>query len=732
MRRQLSGRGYAVNRIRFLAVTLVVLTLSCAPREAEDPGLAVANVSAAVRRQRATIIRDVAREQGITNGLMVAMLAEEETMLAHCASEYRPSCPGPVHTDCSGSPVLSGSGDGACHLDRGGLGMFQIDDGTEADTVRVHGERVLSIRGNTEVAIGRLIDKVRRSRWTTNASTRELAIAWINERRIDDANWDNYIRTLVRYWNGCPENGACWSNRYPKYNNAARTLYAEFGHDFWYGATPTPVPPEGGGWLSAPLSPRVTSYVSHARGSGWARYDCTTLTRANHKGTDFGVARGTPVQAAAAGTVIESVTGCPAEGSLGSSCGGSFGNHVIIRHGDLYATLYAHLSPSAGQVKVGASVDCGQLIGLSGNSGKTSGPHLHFEVRSNVTAPTRAGYFAGKPVDPWGGSCSTQADTLWVGGGAPQQACVGGPPADRDDAVLARATHPNEISVASGTRVTQTFTWRNTGTTTWTAGGYVMRHTSGAFSNVSEVPLPSGTMVRPGDTVALSVEVTAPSAVGLHQGTWRLARTGGAVFGRDGTLKLRVTAAPRACRSATLGRTIDSGACVQVSYPGCGMTSCAWYACSDGAWLCMSGSDCGGEAIPHPSCCVAGADGGTCTNSVCGQTGQICASDEGCCEGFQCVAGACQDPAMCKTEQTSCTSGLECCGGLSCLENTFGSSARECCVGWTGGYCRNSDDCCGEMTCSGNQCVRRRAGESCASHWDCEGALLCTSGTCSR
>jgi murein DD-endopeptidase MepM/ murein hydrolase activator NlpD len=716
-----------MNRACVWLGLMAMLAPGCAPME--EPGRSESNVSAAVRRERATLIRDVARATGITNGLMVAMLAEEETYLSHCANEF-PACPGPTAGDCGGRPVMSGGGDGPCSRDQGGLGMFQIDDGTESDTVRVHGARVLSLRGNTEVAIERVIDKVRRSRWTTNASTRERAIAWINELRIDDSNWDNYIRTLVRYWNGCPETARCWSNRYTKYDAAARTLLREMGHDFWYGQTPTM--PMGTAWLASPVEePRVRSWVSHPNGTSYRIYDCSPPPfMGAHKGTDFVVPVGTPVHAAAAGTVIRSVTGCPTRGSMASSCGGSLGNHVIVLHDGGMATLYAHLSAAAGQVQNGARVECGALVGLSGNSGRSSGAHLHFEVRAGVRDATT--YFrnrdgVGVVIDPFGGRCSTQAESLWIGG-QPTSSCVA---SERDDAAIARSTYPREVPSNAGARLTQTFVWRNTGTTTWNSDAYELRHVHGAFSERMTIALPSTLMTAPGELMEISVEVTVPSAPGQHAGEWQLARRSGGTFGARGSLKVRVPRAARSCQSTTLGRAVDSGACVQISYAGCGMASCGWYACADGAWLCASESACTGETNPHPSCCMAGtADGGTCTTSACGRTGQICVNDEGCCDGFRCVAGACQDPTTCGIEQDSCTSGRACCAGLSCLANTFGSEEEECCVGWEGGYCRNADDCCGEMTCSGNRCINRRAGESCATHWDCAGTLACMDGTC--
>lgn len=87
-------------------------------------------------------------------------------------------------------------------------------------------------------------------------------------------------------------------------------------------------------------------------------------------GIDFAAPSGSPVLAAAAGTVIVSRVG---------GWNGGYGNYVVIDHGDGTQTLYAHLSSD--NVSVGQKVERGQQIGGVGNTGKSTGYHLHFEVR---------------------------------------------------------------------------------------------------------------------------------------------------------------------------------------------------------------------------------------------------------------------------------------------------------------------------------------------------------------
>lgn len=90
-----------------------------------------------------------------------------------------------------------------------------------------------------------------------------------------------------------------------------------------------------------------------------------------HKGLDIAVAYGSDVRAAAAGTVIF------------SGQKGGYGNCVIVSHGNGLATLYGHLSELVS--KVNDKVKVGQVIAKSGNTGRSTGPHLHYEVHKNNT-----------------------------------------------------------------------------------------------------------------------------------------------------------------------------------------------------------------------------------------------------------------------------------------------------------------------------------------------------------
>ncbi|ELP68067.1 transglycosylase family protein [Streptomyces turgidiscabies] len=121
--------------------------------------------------------------------------------------------------------------------------------------------------------------------------------------------------------------------------------------------------------LTSPVS-AATGTPYHKAGSSWSK--------GYHTGVDFPVPTGTSVRAVGVGEVVD------------AGWGGSFGYQVVIRHSDGRYSQYAHLS--AISVRAGQSVSAGQRIGRSGSTGNSTGPHLHFEVR------TGPGF--GSDIDP--------------------------------------------------------------------------------------------------------------------------------------------------------------------------------------------------------------------------------------------------------------------------------------------------------------------------------------------
>ncbi|MFD8800286.1 M23 family metallopeptidase [Streptomyces atroolivaceus] len=109
--------------------------------------------------------------------------------------------------------------------------------------------------------------------------------------------------------------------------------------------------------------PVAGSHVTTGYQSGGALW-----SSGSHSGVDFQAASGSSVVAVGAGTVVE------------AGWGGAYGNNIVLRMNDGTYTQYGHLS-SIG-VSVGQSVGSGEQIGLSGSTGNSTGPHLHFEART--------------------------------------------------------------------------------------------------------------------------------------------------------------------------------------------------------------------------------------------------------------------------------------------------------------------------------------------------------------
>lgn len=108
-----------------------------------------------------------------------------------------------------------------------------------------------------------------------------------------------------------------------------------------------------------------------------------------HKGADFAAPTGTPIMAAGDGVVVR------------AGGNGSYGNYIRIRHSDGYETAYAHLSRFGRGMRAGARVRQQQIIGYVGTTGRSTGPHLHYEVlyRGQQTNPMRLRVPTGRNLD---------------------------------------------------------------------------------------------------------------------------------------------------------------------------------------------------------------------------------------------------------------------------------------------------------------------------------------------
>ena len=134
---------------------------------------------------------------------------------------------------------------------------------------------------------------------------------------------------------------------------------------------------------------RATPINGARLSSGYGRRKHPILGyRKMHAGVDFAAPTGTPILAAGSGTVER------------ANRYGGYGNYIRIRHTDGYKTAYAHLSKFARGVKAGAYVTQDQVIGYVGSTGRSTGPHLHYEVHHHGKKinPRKLSQLSGKPL----------------------------------------------------------------------------------------------------------------------------------------------------------------------------------------------------------------------------------------------------------------------------------------------------------------------------------------------
>jgi murein DD-endopeptidase MepM/ murein hydrolase activator NlpD len=114
-----------------------------------------------------------------------------------------------------------------------------------------------------------------------------------------------------------------------------------------------------------PASTRITSGFGYRSCAGCSEY---------HQGIDLTPGNGYPIEAIADGVVVE------------SAYAGALGQHVIIKHvidGQVVLSLYGHMQAGSNRVSVGDEVQRGEVLGLVGSTGQSTGPHLHFGIQTS-------------------------------------------------------------------------------------------------------------------------------------------------------------------------------------------------------------------------------------------------------------------------------------------------------------------------------------------------------------
>ena len=129
--------------------------------------------------------------------------------------------------------MIAGGADGPCSAMQGGLGMFQFDAGTYAQTVATYGDSILTIEGNTAQAVAFVVDKVISD--VNGIRDWRAATAWMNGVPLvaGDPITEEWAKLLACRYNGCCSTSTTCTTRARGYRDNAITLFNEMGAEFW-------------------------------------------------------------------------------------------------------------------------------------------------------------------------------------------------------------------------------------------------------------------------------------------------------------------------------------------------------------------------------------------------------------------------------------------------------------------------------------------------------------------
>lgn len=224
------------------------------------------------------------------------------------------------------------------------------------------------------------------------------------------------------------------------------------GGESGFGASvPSTSGSSGGFSASAPVEGRITATFGQ-KGGMW---------KSSHHGQDYAVPVGTPVRAAADGIVSD------------EQGGSAYGTHIFIDHEGGYQTLYGHLSEK--RVSAGTPVKKGQVIGLSGESGNVTGPHLHFEVRKGKNNPVDPSAFLSGSAPSLGESAGAASSGV-VDSSSAASVVMSGSISDKYSLVGVMGTY--NLASALG----------NTASTTSSEGPSSIQSSSSGSSGYAEAP----------------------------------------------------------------------------------------------------------------------------------------------------------------------------------------------------------------------------------------------------
>jgi hypothetical protein len=186
------------------------------------------------RRDIADAIKARSALRGMTNPLLLAGIAQHETNMTHCVADYyvqkcMQSAGTPASASCHGGSVVIGNADVTC--DDGGMGLFQLDAGKQADTIAKYGADVVEVDGNIDHAFDHVLADVIACGVATDAAS---AVTWMNGALHGNADYDRWFTCVARQYNGCrSEKGCDEAKRADQYEQATETVAREFGLTYW-------------------------------------------------------------------------------------------------------------------------------------------------------------------------------------------------------------------------------------------------------------------------------------------------------------------------------------------------------------------------------------------------------------------------------------------------------------------------------------------------------------------
>ena len=248
-------------------------------------------------------------------------------------------------------------------------------------------ENMQKFQGSLNEELGKLKSMKRELEYDKTKSEQEkknltsLKVKLSDQQKIVDQNKKEKNQLLTQTKNQETEYKKMLGDRLAKKDQLEQEIL-EFESKLKADVDTTRLPKAGSGVLAWPLdSIRITQYFGK---TAFATKNPQVYNGAGHNGVDFGASVGTPIKSSADGVVVDT-------GNTDEQCYGvSYGKWVLIRHPNGLSTLYAHLSLI--KVSKGESVTRGEVIGYSGNTGYSTGPHLHLTVYASqavhISGPT--------------------------------------------------------------------------------------------------------------------------------------------------------------------------------------------------------------------------------------------------------------------------------------------------------------------------------------------------------